>query len=238
MARDLVRSSSAGAQSPHKKRLHIAEILNESFTKEELDFYEINRGCAVHCTVNRILRSLSTRMNAGGLPFAPPIISRIYQEISNGLLAYNQAIKLKEVSRIDTLRPPARALTITPDARRTTTRAVSWLHPGVCAQVPVPFVYVQYNALLMLLFTLITPIAIGAFTTSQSCSQGEQAGLTHCSAFATTSVHSSHPCHVGCVCVWHRREDRVRRRLRHDLPLRSALGRRRRLLQRNVARGQ
>ena len=51
----------------------------------------------MHTTVNRIIRSLTTRQNAGGLPFAPPIISRIYQELSNGLLAYNQAIKLKEI---------------------------------------------------------------------------------------------------------------------------------------------
>ena len=131
-------SKSEHAQSPsgsfrlgHRgERRRRAEALNETFTKEEIDFYEKNRGCAVHTTVNRIIRTLSTRMKNGGLNFAPPIISRIYQELSNGLLAYNQAIKMKEVA--------------------------------------VPFVYVQYQALLLFFFTLVTPLGVGSFTSSQS----------------------------------------------------------------------
>jgi hypothetical protein len=120
------------AISTKPKRRKRAAALNDSFTKEELEFYEQNRACAVHTTVNRILRTISTRLNAGGMPIAPPIISRIYQELSNGLLAYNQAIKMKEIA--------------------------------------VPFVYVQYNALLLLFFSLITPFAVGAFTSSISSS--------------------------------------------------------------------
>ena len=89
-------ASTPSSKGGRRRRRH-AEALNDSFTKAELDFYDLNRGCAVHTTVNRIIRSLTTRQNAGGLPFAPPIISRIYQELSNGLLAYNQAIKLKEI---------------------------------------------------------------------------------------------------------------------------------------------
>ena len=76
-----------------KARQKKAEALNSqggNFSPAELEFYAKNRGCAVHTTVNRIIRSMSTRMKNGGLDFAPPIISRIYQELSNGLLAYNQ----------------------------------------------------------------------------------------------------------------------------------------------------
>ena len=35
-------------------------------------------------------------------------------------------------------------------------------------EVPVPFVYVQYNALLLLFYTIVTPFAVGAFTSSYS----------------------------------------------------------------------
>lgn len=91
------RDSKAGSSSlremtstkPMRRRR--AEALNDTFTKEELDFYEKNRGCAVHTTVNRIIRTMSTRMAAGGMAFAPPIVSRIYQELSNGLLYTHEA---------------------------------------------------------------------------------------------------------------------------------------------------
>ena len=82
----------------------------------------------VHATCQRILRSIATRHKAGGIAAPPPIVSRIFQEISNGMMAFNEATKMKEV--------------------------------------PVPFVYVQFNALLFCAFTLITPVAIGAFTPS------------------------------------------------------------------------
>ena len=107
-----------------------AAALNDSFSEPELDFYDKNRGCAVHTTCNRILRSLTTRHHHGGLRAPPPIVSRIYQELSNGLLAYNQAVKMKEV--------------------------------------PVPFMYVQFNSLLLFFFSLLTPFSVGAFTSSYS----------------------------------------------------------------------
>jgi len=57
----------------------------------------------------------------------PPIVSRIFQELSNGLLAYNNATKMKEI--------------------------------------PVPFAYVQLNAISLNLFNLIlAPIAIATYT--------------------------------------------------------------------------
>ena len=111
------RSDVSGAGSPmtrsasfterrSRRRKH-AEALKGVFTEEELNFYDQNRGCAVHTTVNRILRTLTTRMKNGGLPFPPPIISRIYQELSNGLLAYNQVrwiLALERARLVHTLR--------------------------------------------------------------------------------------------------------------------------------------
>lgn len=82
----------------------------------------------VFATAMRIQRSIITRMHAGGMQAPPPIISRIFQEVSNGLLAYNNAVKMKEV--------------------------------------PVPFAYVQFNALLLNLFNIACPIAVACFTDS------------------------------------------------------------------------
>ena len=52
----------------------------------------------VFAVAQRIQRAIMTRMHAGGLPAPPPIISRVFQEISNGLLAYNNATKMKEIA--------------------------------------------------------------------------------------------------------------------------------------------
>jgi len=51
----------------------------------------------VQAQISRILRSITSRQKAGGLRAPPPIVSRIFQEISNGMLAYNHACKVKEV---------------------------------------------------------------------------------------------------------------------------------------------
>eukprot|EP00965_Chrysotila_dentata_P149999 4954081-Pleurochrysis_carterae.AAC.1 len=40
--------------------------------------------------MQRIIRAISTRHHAGGLCAPAPIVSRIFQELSNGMLAYNQ----------------------------------------------------------------------------------------------------------------------------------------------------
>ena len=49
------------------------------------------------CQISRILRSITTRHQAGGVKAPPPIVSRVFQELSNGVLAYNNACKMKEV---------------------------------------------------------------------------------------------------------------------------------------------
>ena len=53
--------------------------------------------CPVFATAQRIQRAIITRLHAGGMRAPPPIISRIFQEVSNGLLFYNNATKMKEV---------------------------------------------------------------------------------------------------------------------------------------------
>ena len=53
--------------------------------------------CPVFATAQRIQRSIITRLNSGGMRAPPPIVSRIFQELSNGLLFYNNATKMKEV---------------------------------------------------------------------------------------------------------------------------------------------
>ena len=82
----------------------------------------------VFATAQRIQRAIITRMHAGGMGAPPPIVSRIFQEISNGLLAYNNAAKMKEV--------------------------------------PVPFAYVQYNAVVLNVFAILCPIAMACFSGS------------------------------------------------------------------------
>jgi len=83
--------------------------------------------CPVFATAMRIQRAIITRLHAGGMRAPPPIVSRIFQEISNGLLAYNNATKMKEI--------------------------------------PVPFAYVQLNALFLNLFAIfLCPVAIASFT--------------------------------------------------------------------------
>ena len=53
--------------------------------------------CPVFATAQRIQRAIITRLHSGGMRAPPPIISRIFQEVSNGLLFYNNATKMKEV---------------------------------------------------------------------------------------------------------------------------------------------
>ena len=76
--------------------------------------------------MQRICRAVTTRQRAGGLIAPSPLVSRIFQELSNGLIGYENCTKIKEV--------------------------------------PVPFAYVQFNALLLIMFACITPVAVACFT--------------------------------------------------------------------------
>ena len=114
--------------------------LNSAYVSKESKIRELAAGistserrlllaapCPVFATAQRIQRTIITRHHAGGVGAPPPIVSRVFQEISNGLLAYNNATKMKEI--------------------------------------PVPFGYVQLNALFLNLFApFLCPIAIASFT--------------------------------------------------------------------------
>jgi len=76
--------------------------------------------------LQRIFRAITTRHRAGGVHVPPPVYSRIFQELSTGMLAFNQASKLKEVQ--------------------------------------MPFSYVQFNAVLNMLFIVAAPIGVSCFT--------------------------------------------------------------------------
>jgi len=75
-----------------------AEMITDSaISMSELSLLQRSRN-PVDRQMQRIIRAISTRHHAGGLCAPAPIVSRIFQELSNGMLAYNQASKLKEVS--------------------------------------------------------------------------------------------------------------------------------------------
>lgn len=80
-------------------------------------------GCA-----SRITRAITTRQRAGGVSAPPPQVSRIFQELSDGVRGYHECLKMKDV--------------------------------------PVPFAYVQVNALLLLFFNAVTPIAVAVFSSA------------------------------------------------------------------------
>ena len=125
-----IKSERSNASKRKEKTEARAEVLSHALSRDEIKFYEMNPGCAVLATANRIMRSVSTRQKHGGLAAPPPIVGRIYSELSSGLLAYNNALKMKEV--------------------------------------PVPFAYVQYNALLLHFFIIIAPLAVGVYTAQTS----------------------------------------------------------------------
>ena len=103
----------------------------------------------MRCANISIVVLVATRQAAGGVKAPPPIVSRIFQEISNGMLAYNHACKMKEV--------------------------------------PVPFALVHFNALLLLLFNMVTPVVITCFT-----------GNVQMSVFASVVVTSGFSALCGC----------------------------------------
>ena len=51
----------------------------------------------VDCAMARLVRLISGRFKEGGLTMPPPIVSRIYQELSNGSMGFHQAHKIARV---------------------------------------------------------------------------------------------------------------------------------------------
>jgi len=123
----------ATVANKHDSHVHVKQTRNEKIQELAAGISVAERKlllaapCPVFATAQRIQRCIITRLNAGGMQAPPPIVSRIFQEISNGLLAYNNATKMKEI--------------------------------------PVPFAYVQLNAIFLNLFAVVLcPIAIASFT--------------------------------------------------------------------------
>jgi len=70
--------------------------LHDVFSEEER-FFLAQSPDAIHTQIARISRAITTRHHAGGIRAPAPIVSRVFQEISNGALAFNAATKLTEV---------------------------------------------------------------------------------------------------------------------------------------------
>jgi len=51
----------------------------------------------VHHIMTRIIRLVTQRMNEGGVAIPPPILSRVYQELSTGLLGFTHAKKVGDI---------------------------------------------------------------------------------------------------------------------------------------------
>jgi len=51
----------------------------------------------VHYIMTRIIRMISNRIKEGGMAAPPPVVSRVYQELSNGLLGFQQAQKVADI---------------------------------------------------------------------------------------------------------------------------------------------
>jgi predicted membrane chloride channel (bestrophin family) len=120
------RDDSAAKRRSRGSRSSLSTNFERRLIDEEEQRFLGSAPDPVLATVQRIVRAVSTRHQFGGVCAPSPIVSRVFQELSNGLLAYNAATKIKEV--------------------------------------PVPFAYVQFNAMLFCLFVLFTPLAIAAFT--------------------------------------------------------------------------
>ena len=149
MAASKYQVAHASGHLVHRKRAEEIEELASGISKHERELL-LAAPCPVFATAQRIQRSIVTRLHAGGMRAPPPIVSRIFQELSSGLLFYNNATKMKEV--------------------------------------PVPFPYVQLNAFLLNLFSLLLcPIAIASFTQVLWLSLA-MAFITVCSFYAVFAV--------------------------------------------------
>lgn len=72
------------------------EVLG-GFLDDELEHLARHEPNFVDCVMARLVRLISVRLKDGGLNMPPPIVSRIYQELSNGSLGFHQAHKIARV---------------------------------------------------------------------------------------------------------------------------------------------
>ena len=67
------------------------------FLEGELAHLEGHSPHYVDCAISRLVRLISVRCKEGGVAMPAPIVSRIYQELSNGALGFHQAQKIARV---------------------------------------------------------------------------------------------------------------------------------------------
>lgn len=103
--------------------------LRTAFSPEELRALQASK-CPVTHVYHRLVRSITTRSRATGFKMPAPCVAQVYQTLSEGLIAYFSAVKIKEV--------------------------------------PVPFAFVQLNAILLLAFNILCPIAVACFSSTIS----------------------------------------------------------------------
>jgi len=72
------------------------EVLG-GFLDDELQHLARHSPMFCDCAMARLVRLISVRFKEGGLQMPPPIVSRIYQELSNGSLSFHQAHKITKV---------------------------------------------------------------------------------------------------------------------------------------------
>ena len=89
--------SHGGDAKKEKNRAEKVSELAEGITAPERDLL-LAAPCPVFATAQRIQRAIVTRLHAGGMRAPPPIISRIFQEVSNGcvLLVTLLALSLRK----------------------------------------------------------------------------------------------------------------------------------------------
>lgn len=91
------RTNSRGYDSTRELGVADGVTLQTSLKPEEMEYLKASSACPVLCTSCRLIRAITTRQEAGGMHAPAPQVSRIFQEVSTGILAYNNAVKSKEV---------------------------------------------------------------------------------------------------------------------------------------------
>ena len=154
-----------------------ALLLSQIFDASELDHVRA-APCPVLCTEHRLSRAISTRFRSRGWRAPAPVVSRIFQEMSNGMVAC--ACRKARTPRLaDSPAAHQHRLLLPCFAERLAPAHASRACPlPICrragadhsarkiTKIAMPFAYVQFNALLLVLFNCLSPIAIGSFTTS------------------------------------------------------------------------
>jgi len=87
---------SLGDEEGEGERLEDLPILGELKAATRQGLVE-NCEHQVHHIMTRIIRLVTQRMNEGGVAIPPPILSRVYQELSTGLLGFTHAKKVGDI---------------------------------------------------------------------------------------------------------------------------------------------